>query len=108
MKYGLLIGFLLHVAGVFAQQQVVITNDFTKRVLGQELSTYNDQSGKLKLTDVLTKEFQENILARLNISNYKIYRVIYFVSYSCSKLPKRCHFFSINKLALSFLKIVKC
>ncbi len=67
MKYGLLIGFLLHVAGAFAQQQVVVTNDFTKRVLGQELSTYNDQSGKLKLTDVLTKEFQENILARPNL-----------------------------------------
>ena len=61
--------FLLLFQQIFAQaqQELVLTDDFTLQVLGKELQVYNDASGRLSIQDIIHTDFIDNQAARPNL-----------------------------------------
>lgn len=67
MKQSLLIFLLLQHFLAIAQRELIIDNNFEIKVLGEELSVFNDESADLNYSDLLNKSFEENQSARPNL-----------------------------------------
>lgn len=67
MKNTLLILLLFLQFSAQAQNELVIDNDFTIKVLGKELQVFDDESGDLSIQDVIYEQFVNNEAARPNL-----------------------------------------
>src|SRR5690606_6052676 len=67
MKKFLFILLFFQQIAIHAQNELVIDDGFTIKVLGEELQVFNDESGELSLSQVLQKDFLDNKLARPNL-----------------------------------------
>lgn len=67
MKNYFLIIFVLFHSATFGQGEVIIKNDFTKKVLGEELEIYHDKSGLETIESVIAAPFIKNTVTRPNL-----------------------------------------
>ena len=67
MRNCFLIIFILFNAAIYAQSEVIIKDDFTKKVLGKELEIYHDTSGLETLTSITDAHFIKNTVTRPNL-----------------------------------------
>lgn len=67
MKHCFFILFVLLHTAVLAQSEIVIHDDFTKRVLGKELAIYKDESGLETIETITSAPFVENHVTRPNL-----------------------------------------
>ena len=67
MKKFLFILLFFQQIAIHAQNELVIDDGFTIKVLGEELQVFNDESGELSLSQVRQKDFLDNKLARPNL-----------------------------------------
>ena len=71
MKNCLLIVFILFHSAIFAQGELIIKDDFTKKVLGEELEIYHDKSGIETIQSVTLAPFVANTEKRPNLGFIK-------------------------------------